>query len=80
LSSISLPNPNQPLTVSTSNPLAEYQGTIDLSIVALQLILANLTKSKAPKEILDGIQGSIDALTAHWNDPLTKANFEARRG
>lgn len=69
-----------PASTTPSNPIQEYQTTIDLSISALRLVLAGLAKSGAPKDILDGLQGTIDALAAHWNDQVTKANLEAQRG
>jgi hypothetical protein len=57
----------------------DYTTIIDLGIEFLQMFLGKLG-NKLPVEVVTSIQASIDALAAHKQDELTKANFEAQRG
>lgn len=57
----------------------DYFTLIDLGLTFLQSFLGKLS-NKLPAEIVKSLQASIDALAAHRNDLLTKANFEALRG
>lgn len=52
---------------------------IDLVATFLQTFLGNM-KSKLPAEVVTSVQATLDALFAHKDDLLTKANFEAQRG
>lgn len=56
-----------------------YIELLDLGITFLQSFLGGM-KNKLPAEIVAAIQSTIDALAAHKQDELTKANFEAQRG
>lgn len=56
-----------------------YIDLIDLGVSFLEMFLGKL-KSQAPAEVLSAIQGSIDALNAHKNDVINKANLESQRG
>lgn len=58
----------------------DYLSLISLGISFLQSFLGNINSSKLPAEIATSIQAVITALTAHKNDILTKAAFEAQRG
>lgn len=56
---------------------------IDTAIGAAEAILGNLKKTNITTNLglaLESGQAFIDALLAHKNDLLTKANFEAQRG
>lgn len=52
---------------------------LDLGITFLQQFLIS-TGQKIPSQVVAAIQAAIDALSAHKDDLLTKANFEAQRG
>lgn len=52
---------------------------IDLGLGVLETILSKL-KSQVPVEVVTAMQAAIDALAAHKNDLVTKANLEAQRG
>lgn len=52
---------------------------IDLSLSILQGIFGKL-KNQVPEAVTQAVQAAIDALAAHHNDLLTKANFDAQRG
>lgn len=57
-----------------------YVGLLDLGLSFLRQFVASLTKQKAPTEVIDAVQASVDALEAHQNDVLSKADWEAQRG
>lgn len=57
----------------------EYITLLDLGISFLQSFLGGL-KNKLPAEIVTAVQATIDALAAHKDDVVTKANLEAQRG
>lgn len=52
---------------------------VDLSLSILEGILGKL-KNQVPEVVTQAVQAAIDALAAHKDDLLTKANFEAQRG
>lgn len=52
---------------------------IDLGLGVLQTLLSKL-KTQVPAEVVAAIQAAYDALDAHKNDLVTKANLEANRG
>lgn len=56
-----------------------YIQLLDLGLGFLQMFLGGL-KNKLPAEVVASIQATIDAIAAHKQDELTKANFEAQRG
>lgn len=53
---------------------------IDLGISFLLPFLQGLKNSKVPAEVVAAVQAAIDAIAAHKQDLLTKANFDAQRG
>ena len=53
---------------------------IDLLIGLGKSLLAEYTKAGLPQEVLDAAQATVDALEAHKNDVVTKANLESQRG
>lgn len=57
----------------------DYIIDIDMGLSALHVLLSR-NKNQMPAELVEAIQATIDALNAHRDDPLTKANFEAQRG
>lgn len=57
----------------------DYISLLGLGIGLLRTYLDGM-KNKLPAQIVAGLQASIDALEAHRQDELTKANFEAQRG
>ena len=57
-----------------------YVELINLGIGFLGTYLESLTKSKAPQEILDGVQAAITQLEAHKNDVMSAADWESQRG
>jgi hypothetical protein len=57
-----------------------YAQLIGLGVSFLSQFITSLTANKAPQEVLDAIQASINALTAHQSDVINKANLEAQRG
>lgn len=59
----------------------DYVTLIDLAISLGQLLISKLASTgKTPTEVLEAVQASVDALAAHRNDAVTKANLEAQRG
>lgn len=56
-----------------------YITLLDLGLNFLETFLSNL-KNKLPAEVVQAIQAAIDALVAHKDDVVTKANLEAQRG
>jgi hypothetical protein len=52
---------------------------IDLGFGFLQTFLGKL-KNNLPATVVAAVQAAADALLAHKNDLITKANFEAQRG
>jgi hypothetical protein len=57
----------------------DYITLLDLGLGFLQSFLGNL-KNKLPAEVIASIQAAIDALVAHKDDVVTRANLEAQRG
>lgn len=57
-----------------------YSILIDLGFALGKDLVASLTKAKAPQEVLDAAQAAVDAISAHQQDLITKANLEAQRG
>lgn len=57
----------------------DYITLLDLGLSFLQTFLGNL-KNKLPAEVVQSIQAAIDALVAHKDDVVTRANLEAHRG
>lgn len=53
---------------------------IDLGISFLLPFLQGLKNSKVPAGVVAAVQAAIDAIAAHKQDLLTKANFDAQRG
>lgn len=53
---------------------------LDLGIQFLLPFLQSLKNGKVPAEVVAAIQAAIDAIAAHKQDLLTKANFDAQRG
>jgi hypothetical protein len=52
---------------------------IDIGLGLLETFLGRL-KNKLPAEVVAAIQDAYDALDAHKQDLITKANLEAQRG
>jgi len=52
---------------------------IELVLSLLSSILPQLTKSKAPQEVIDGIQAAINALAKVQGTPVTFAQLESLR-
>lgn len=52
---------------------------VDLGFTFLQMFLSKY-KNQLPSQVIEALQAAIDALIAHKDDLLTKANFEAQRG
>lgn len=52
---------------------------IDLGVGLLETLLGKL-KSQVPAEVAAAVQAAIDALAAHRDDLITKANLDAERG
>lgn len=52
---------------------------IDLGVGFLDMFLSKV-KSSVPQTVVDAVQAAADALLAHKNDLVTKANLEAQRG
>lgn len=52
---------------------------VDLIAGILTTALGGL-KNKVPVEVTQAVQAAIDALNAHKDDLITKANLEAQRG
>ncbi len=52
---------------------------LDLGIGVLETFLGRL-KDHIPAEVAAAVQAAIDALFAHKNDLITKANIDAQRG
>jgi hypothetical protein len=52
---------------------------IGLGLGILQLLLQKLGPG-TPAEVVAAIQNAYNALLAHQNDLITKANFDAQRG
>lgn len=57
-----------------------YVGLIDMGLGFLKQFIGSLTTQKAPAEVIDALQASIDALAAHKDDVMSKADWEALRG
>ena len=57
-----------------------YAQLLGLGITFLSQFLSSLTTNKAPQEVLDAVQASINALQAHQNDVMSKADWESQRG
>lgn len=52
---------------------------IDLGMTFLEMFLGKL-KTQIPAEVVTAVQAAIDALAAHKQDLISKANLEAQRG
>jgi len=52
---------------------------IDLGATLLETFLGKL-KNQVPEQVTQAVQAAIDALNAHKDDLITKANLEAQRG
>lgn len=52
---------------------------IDLGLTFLTGFLGNV-QNQVPKNVVSAIQAAIDALSAHREDLITKANLESNRG
>lgn len=59
--------------------MLDYITLLDLGLTFLGQFLGKL-KNKLPAEVVTSIQAAIDALSAHKDDVVTKANLEAQRG
>lgn len=57
-----------------------YILLLDLGLGFLKTLLASLTKSNAPAQVIDAVQAAFAAIEAHQNDEVTKANLESQRG
>ena len=57
----------------------DYITLLDLGITFLQSFLGKLS-NKLPAEVVAAVQAAIDAIAAHKDDAITKANLEAQRG
>jgi hypothetical protein len=57
-----------------------YFTLISIGLSFLSQFIGGLKNGKAPAEVVTAIQSAIDALGAHQNDLITKANLEANRG
>lgn len=53
---------------------------LDLGVQFLLPFLQSLKNGKVPAEVVAAVQAAIDAIAAHKQDLLTKANFDAQRG
>ena len=52
---------------------------VDMAASIIEALLSKM-KSQVPAEVAAAVQAAIDALAAHKNDLVTKANLEANRG
>lgn len=57
----------------------DYITLIDLGVSFLQMFLSKLS-TKLPADVVASVQAAADALAAHKDDAITKANLEAQRG
>lgn len=57
----------------------EYLPIVELFLSIGETFLGQL-KNHLPAEVLQAVQSGLDALAAHRNDVITKANLEAQRG
>jgi len=57
-----------------------YLTLLDLGIQFLLPFLSGLKGGKAPAEIIASVQAAIDALLAHKQDIISKANLDVLRG
>jgi len=53
---------------------------ISLALSLGETLVSELTKSGVPAQVIASIQAAVNALAAHKNDLITKANLEAQRG
>lgn len=57
-----------------------YALLLDLGFAFGKNLVASLTKAKAPQEVIDAVQASVDAIEKHAGDVMTKEQWEALRG
>lgn len=57
----------------------EYVFFLNLGIAFLEKFLGE-AKAKLPVEVIQAVESTIQALNAHKDDVITKANLEAQRG
>lgn len=57
-----------------------YLTLLDLGIQFLLPFLSGLKGGKAPAELLTSVQAAIDAILAHKQDVINKANLDSLRG
>jgi len=57
-----------------------YLTLIDLGIQFLLPFISGLKGGKAPAEVIESVQKAIDAIIAHKQDVISKANLDALRG
>lgn len=56
-----------------------YGILIDLGFAGVKAAIGAFTKAKAPQDVLDALQAAEQAIMAHQEDLITKANLEAQR-
>ena len=57
-----------------------YLTLIDLGIQFLLPFISGLKGGKAPAEVIQAVQAAIDAIIAHKQDVISKANLDSLRG
>jgi hypothetical protein len=57
-----------------------YLTLIDLGIQFLLPFISGLKGGKAPAEVIAAVQAAIDAIIAHKQDVINKANLDSLRG
>ena len=57
-----------------------YFLLLNLGFALGKSIVASLTKAKAPQDVIDAAQASVDAIEKHAADIMSKEQWEALRG
>lgn len=57
-----------------------YAQLLSLGITFLTNFIGSLTTNKAPQDVLDAASAALTAIQTHYDDVMSKADWEAQRG
>ena len=57
-----------------------YAQLLQLGITFLTQFIGSITTNKAPQEVIDAAAAALAAIQAHYDDVMSKGEWEALRG